>query len=575
MEAAHDYPLDRMVHAAMARATAGISPAALLLACADWLFHLAIAPEKRLELTGKAARKALRLATYACGKALDPTLAPCIAPLPQDTRFAAPEWNAWPYDLLHQGFLLAQQWWWAATTGVRGVSRHHEEVVWFTARQWLDVFSPSNFPPTNPEVIRATLEEGGANLVRGLCNAVEDAQRARRGDKPVGADTFALGRDVAATPGKVVLRNRLIELIQYAPSTAQVHAEPVLIVPAWIMKYYVLDLTPHDSLVKYLRDHGHTVFMVSWKNPTEEDRDLGMDDYRRLGVTAALEAIRAIVPQRRVHAVGYCLGGTLLALAAAAMRGTDDAGLQSLTLLAAQTDFDEAGELMLFIDESQLTYLEDMMWSQGYLDTGQMAGAFQLLRSNDLIWSRLVRDYLLGRRQPMSALMAWNADATRMPYRMHAEYLRHLFLDNDFAHGRYEVDGRSIAITDIRVPIFAVGTERDHVAPWRSVYKINLLSDTDVTFLLSSGGHNAGIVSEPGRPGRRYRIATKREGECCYLDAETWLANTPVRQGSWWPEWQAWLAAHASGRAQAPELGAPDRGYPPLGDAPGTYVLQP
>ena len=566
--------LDRRVNATLSKLTLGISPASLMEAWADWLIHLETSPGKQQQLFEKAGRKVSRYLAY-CGRTwLDAECPSCIEPLPHDKRFAGDAWQRWPFRYLYQSFLLTQQWWHNATTGVRGVSKHHEQVVSFVARQLLDMAAPSNFPLTNPEILEATIRQGGGNLYRGALNFMEDWERAVGGKPPVGADDFQVGRDVAATPGKVVFRNRLIELIQYSPTTAEVRREPILIVPAWIMKYYILDLSPGNSLIKYLVDHGHTVFAISWKNPGEEERDLGMEDYRREGIMAAVDAVSSICPETRINALGYCLGGTLLTVAAATMGRDRDDRLASVTLLAAETDFTEAGELMLFIDESQVTYLEDMMWERGYLDTRQMAGAFQLLRSNDLIWSRMVHDYLLGQRAPMIDLMAWNADATRMPYRMHSEYLRRLFLNNDLAEGRYVADGRSIAITDIRVPMFAVGTVRDHVAPWHSVYKINLLTDTDVTFLLTTGGHNAGIVSPPGHPHRSYQIATKREGDP-YKSPEAWQASAPHHEGSWWPAWTAWVDRHAEGgKVKPPKTGNAAKGYRVLCDAPGTYVME-
>jgi len=567
--------IDRSVHAATARFTVGLSPMALIGAYMDWAAHLAFAPGKQAQLGEKAFKKWVRLANYGsrCALRSDGT-EPCIQPLPQDHRFASAAWQQAPFNVMYQAFLLGQQWWHNAMTGVRGVTRRNENMVAFATRQFLDVWSPSNSVFTNPEVLAQTQQELGMNLVRGFQNLVEDWERTAGGRKPVGAESFEVGHNVAVTPGKVVFRNRLIELIQYAPATATVRPQPVLIVPAWIMKYYILDLSPTNSLVRFLTDQGFTVFMISWKNPGPEDRDLSMEDYRRLGAMAALDAVTAVVPGERVHAVGYCLGGTLLSIAAAAMARDGDERLATVSLFAAQADFTEAGELTLFINESQLSFLEDMMWEQGFLDTKQMAGAFQILRSNDLVWSRAVRDYLMGERRPMTDLMAWNADATRMPYRMHTEYLRHLFLDNDLAEGRYHAGGKPVALTDIRAPIFAVGTELDHVAPWRSVYKFHLLTDTAITFVLTNGGHNAGIVSEPGHAHRHYRVSTQA-ADSRYIDPEVWLGATPARSGSWWTEWCAWLATRSGDPVAPPALGAPQAGYAPLCDAPGTYVHQP
>lgn len=565
--------IDRVFHAWLAKLTSGLSPAALMLAYADWSAHLAISPGKQHELIEKALRKATRIAVYAAREAWRPQGGCCIEPLPQDNRFRDPAWQGWPFNFCYQSFLLTQQWWHNATSSIEGVSRQHEEIVSFTMRQILDVWSPSNYLWTNPLVLQTTLRQMGANLLRGWLNLVEDWERAVGGKVPVGAERFRVGHEVASTPGKVVLRNRLMELIQYSPSRKMVWREPVLIVPAWIMKYYILDLSPGNSLMRYLIDSGHTVFMVSWKNPGSEDRDLGMEDYRTLGVMAALDAVAAITRAPKVHALGYCLGGTLLAIAAATMARDGDKRLASISLLAAQTDFDEAGELMLFMNEPQIHYLEELMWEQGYLDTKQMAGAFQLLRSNDLIWSTVVQQYLLGERRPLVDLMAWNADATRLPYRMHSEYLRGLYLNDDLAEGRYRVDGRPVSLGDLRLPVFVVGTLKDHVAPWRSVYKIHLLADcAEITFLLTSGGHNAGIVSEPGHPGRRYQMATRRHGER-YVDPDTWHARIPVHEGSWWPAWERWLIAQSSEQVAPPKIGAPAKGYTALCDAPGTYVL--
>ncbi|MEM7057118.1 MAG: alpha/beta fold hydrolase [Pseudomonadota bacterium] len=565
---------DRALRALAARMTLGLAPTALLSAWADWAVHLTMSPGKRVRLVEKAVRKLTRFQQYVARCAVEGGRgAPCINPLIQDRRFSSDAWQVPPFNLIHQAFLLQQQWWWNATTGVRGVTKQHENAVEFAARQILDVVSPANFALTNPDIIQRTVETGGMNFVWGAQNWMEDVQSFWAGVPRHNGSSYTVGRNIAVTPGKVVFENRLIELIQYAPSTEKVHSQPILITPAWIMKYYILDLRPENSLVKFLTDQGFTVFMISWLNPSERDRDLGMEDYLTLGQMAAIDAVQKITGSEQIHACGYCLGGTLLTVAAAAMARDGDSRLASLTLLAAQFDFTEAGELMVFINESEVSFLEDMMWEQGFLDANQMAGAFQILRSNDLIWSRLTRDYLMGDRRAPNDLATWNADATRMPYRMHSEYLRQMFLENRLSTGRYEVGGAAIALSDIRIPVFAVGTETDHVAPWQSVFKAHLLFDAEVTFALTTGGHNAGIVSEPGHPRRRYRVMTT-SSDAPYRDAEEWLETADQHDGSWWPAWSNWLAKR-SGKMRKPlELGNVEAGYPVLDDAPGQYVMQ-
>lgn len=567
--------LDRPAHTQMARFTQGISPAFLGNAYLDWLTHLALSPGKQQELLEKGYEKALRIAWHLVRGPFD-HCQPCINPLPQDRRFAAPEWQEWPFNLIYQTFLLNQQWWHNATTGVPGVTAHHEDVVTFATRQMLDVFSPSNFLLSNPEVLAATLKSGGMNLVQGAQNFVQETLRQAAGRPQPGLENFRPGKHVALTPGKVVFRNRLIELIQYSPQTDTVFAEPVLIIPSWIMKYYILDLSPDNSLIKYLVEKGHTVFIVSWKNPGAKDRDVGMDDYLKAGVMAAIDAVSAIVPKRKIQALGYCLGGTLLGIAAAYMARHHDERLNTLTLLATELDFEDPGELGLFIDESQLAFLDDMMANKGYLDGKQMAGAFTLLNSRDLVWSRLVHDYLMGRKRPLNDLGAWNLDATRMPYRQQSEYLRSLYLKNDLAEGHYRVDGRPVVLSDIQLPIFVVGTQRDTVSPWHAVYKIHLLTPAEVTFCLTSGGHNVGVVNPPG-PGvkRSYQIGTRKLG-ARYIDPDTWQASMAEHEGSWWPALAHWLQRHASKEKVAPPpMGNEAAGYPVHEDAPGRYVLVP
>jgi polyhydroxyalkanoate synthase len=568
-----DYALDHMLHAAVAKHTGGISPASVMLAGFDWWEHLLFSPSKQLMLGNSLFDKTLHFGHYTMQAALqEDTLPPLITPEPADHRFSSEAWATYPFNVLHQGFLLTQSWWKEATTQVRGVSPHHENVVSFIAKQMLDMASPSNFPLTNPDILATTREQGGTNFWHGFQHWLEDSAQTNAGKPPVGASNFQVGKDVACTQGKVVLRNHLMELIQYAPLTPEVYAEPILITPAWIMKYYILDLSPHNSLVNYLVNKGHTVFIISWRNPDAHDRDIGLEDYLHTGLGEAIHAVKTITGAPSIHAMGYCLGGTLLSIIAAFLARNADTSLHTISLLASQVDFEEAGELLLFVDDSELAFLEDVMWQQGYLDKFQMAGAFQMLRPNDMIWSRLINDYMQGKRQPLNDLMAWNADATRMPYRMHSEYLRELFLKNNLAEGRFLVDGAPIALHDIRTPLFAVGTVNDHVAPWKSAYKILLLTESDVTFVLTSGGHNAGIVSEPEHHGRSYQISTM-PSTASYTPPDTWRATTPTTQGSWWQAWQSWLVQHSSAAKVTPPKMGNTSTYTPLADAPGQYVL--
>jgi polyhydroxyalkanoate synthase len=558
---------DRAFHAGIARLTGGLSPAAVALAFADWQLHLLAAPGKSASLAGEALQHAKEFMDALLPRHARFLPWSVIKPPETDRRFVGRDWELPPFNLMAQAFLLTEDWLHSATANVRGLSRSDAAIADFVLRQCLDTIAPTNFAFSNPKVLRKIMETGGGNFVHGFQNWIQDWLTLASGGRP--DQRFAVGKDVAVTPGKVVYRNELIELIQYTPTTPTVRPEPVLIVPAWIMKYYILDLSPHNSLVRFLVENGFTVFMISWKNPTSDDRNLSLEDYRERGVDAAIAAINEIVPDRAIHAAGYCLGGTLLSIAAARLERERPDCLRTVTLLAAQTDFTEAGELTLFINESQVAFLEDMMWQRGVLGTAQMAGAFQMLRSNDLLWSRLVHDYLIGERAPASDLMSWNADATRMPYRMHSDYLRHLFLDNDLAEGRYQVNGKPIALSNLRKPMFVVGTLRDHVAPWKSVYKIHFLADSEVTFVLTNGGHNAGIVAAPDERNHSYQVLTKK-ADAPYVGPDDWIKLAPSHEGSWWSEWVRFLAAQ-SGSAVAP---------PALDEskvveaAPGTYVLQ-
>ena len=564
--------LDRSAMASLAQFTGGLSPHAMIDAWSDWAMHLGRAPGRQLELMERWRANALKLMQFGSAQALDQPAEKPFKPGPYDTRWSHQGWDKPPFSLWQQGFLATQDWWHAATSELRGLRRQNADRTGFMMRQLLDTVSPSNFPLGNPEILEKTRATGGRNLIDGAARCADDARHILAQEHRPVPKEFALGKVLARTPGVVVYRNDLMELIQYSPTTSDVQAEPVLIVPAWIMKYYILDLSPENSLVRWLVGQGFTVFCISWRNPGAEDADLSLEAYRKQGVIQALDVINDIVPGQKVHANGYCLGGTLLAIAAAAMARDGEDRLASVTLMAAQVDFAEAGELLLFLDESQVAFLEDLMWSQGYLDRPQMSGAFAAIRSEDLIWSRAVRRYFLGEPDLPTDVTVWVNDTTRMPARMHSEYLRGIFLENRISAGRFAVDGKVIALKDISGPVFVIGTETDHIAPWRSVYKTALFTDCDLHFLLTKGGHNSGILSEPGHRGRHYRIG-HRPALALYRDPDTWLAAHDPVPGSWWPEWSKWLARQSSGTVPARQPGT-DPNYPSIATAPGAYIHQ-
>ncbi|NDY93395.1 PHA/PHB synthase family protein [Ideonella livida] len=563
--------LDSRWHAAMAKLTGGLSPVALTLAWTDWALHLATQPAQARRLGLAAWGQGLRL----LGQSLAPAAQdPADPATPADPRFADPLWARWPWQGAVQAAQAAETWW-AEATQLRGMSPHHQEMAGFFARQWLDMLSPANWGLANPEVLRRTLERQGGNLRDGAAHLGDDWRR-RHGLSPLQPPTrpYQPGVDLAVTPGRVVHRNALAELIQYDPVTPQVQAEPVFLVPSWIMKYYILDLSPENSLVRWLVGQGHTVFILSWRNPDEGDARLTLADYLEAGIFDALAAIGRAVPGEAVHACGYCLGGTLLSIGAAALaRPGQVQGAQtlpplaSLSLLAAETDFTEPGELGVLIDEGQVALLEDMMAERGYLSGAQMAGSFAYLHSRDLVWSQQLRRFWMGEADQPNDLMAWNADTTRMPALMHSEYLRRCYLRNELAEGRFPVEGRPVSLGDLRQPLFVVGTEKDHVSPWKSVYKLHRLTDTDLTFVLANGGHNAGIVSEPGHRGRHYALRLRPAG-AAWVPPEAWGQQAERREGSWWQAWHDWLVTHSRGpvTARTPAAG--------LGPAPGHYVLQ-
>ncbi len=493
---------------------------------------------------------------------------PVAAPEPRDNRFAHPDWSENPYfDFIKQGYLIATRWAEDLVEDAEGIDEHTRHKAQFYLRQVTSMLSPSNFLATNPELIRHTLAENGANLVRGLKMYEEDMQagngalRVRQTD-PSG---FEVGRNMAVTPGEVVFRNDLIELIQYAPTTETVFKRPLLIVPPWINKFYILDLNPQKSFIKWMVDQGLTVFCISWVNPDERHAEKDFESYMNEGIEAAIDAVGAATGENEVAAAGYCVGGTLLAVTLAMQAATGRKRITSATLLTTQVDFTHAGDLKVFADEEQIKQVEKTMGERGYLEGARMANAFNMLRPNDLIWPYVVNNYIKGKAPSAFDLLYWNSDATRMPAANHSFYLRNCYLENNLAKGRMVLSNVRLDLKRVKVPVFNLATREDHIAPALSVFKGSKRFGGTVDYVLAGSGHIAGVVNPPAKPKYGFWTGGPVKGQF-----EEWLEKAAETSGSWWPYWLRWMEAQAPERvpARSPGGGA----LPSLGPAPGTYV---
>jgi polyhydroxyalkanoate synthase subunit PhaC len=494
---------------------------------------------------------------------------PVIQADPKDRRFRDDAWKENEvFDFIKQSYLLSARFVQDVVTHVDGLDAHTAQKVDFYARQFVDAMSPSNFLLTNPEVLRKTAETGGDNLIKGLQNLLSDLERGRGKlrIKMTDMEAFKIGENIAVTPGKVVFQNELMQLIQYSPTTDKVLKRPLVIFPPWINKFYILDLRPKNSFVRWAVAQGHTVFMVSWVNPDERLADRGFDDYMREGVLAALDAIEAATGERGVNAIGYCLGGTLLGTALAYMAASDDDRVRSATYFVSMLDFRESGELNVFIDEEQLKMLEEKMNKRGFLEGSEMANTFNMLRANDLIWSFVVNNYLMGNDPFPFDLLYWNSDSTRMPARMHSFYLRNMYQENRLAQpGGITIDGVGIDLSRVKVPAYFISTREDHIAPWKTTYTGTHMLGGKSRFVLAASGHIAGVVNPP--EGGKYSHWINPD---LPERAEDWFAGATEIAGSWWPDWQRWVTALDKRQVKARQPG--DGKLPVIEDAPGSYV---
>jgi polyhydroxyalkanoate synthase subunit PhaC len=494
---------------------------------------------------------------------------PRVEPSPSDRRFKDAAWSeSTLFDFIKQSYLLTARWMQTTVKEVDGLDDKTAKKVDFYTRQFVDAMAPSNFVLTNPEVLRTTIESGGENLVNGLKHVLDDLERGkgRLMIKMTDMDAFKVGENIAVTPGKVVYQNDLMQLIQYTPTTETVKRRPLLIMPPWINKFYILDLRPKNSFIKWAVDQGHTVFVVSWVNPDEHLAKKGFDDYMVEGPFAALDAIEQATGEREVNVIGYCLGGTLLAATLAYMAHKGDDRFTSATYFVALTDFAEPGELSVFIDEDQLHSLEERMKGHGYLEGSDMATTFNMLRANDLIWSFVVNNYLLGKEPFPFDLLYWNSDSTRMPAAMHSFYLRNMYQENKLVvPGGISLLNVPIDLSTVTVPSFLLSTREDHIAPWKSTYAATQIYKGPIKFVLAASGHIAGVVNPPGQ--KKYG---HWENGKLPPAPDTWLEGATYYEDSWWPAWEKWVSEYSGGEVKARQPG--DGKLTPIEDAPGSYV---
>jgi polyhydroxyalkanoate synthase len=498
----------------------------------------------------------------------DSKVAPVAAPAPGDRRFRDAEWQQNEiFDFIKQSYLLTAGAMQEMVANLDGIPEKERRRIEFFTRQFADAMSPTNFPFTNPEVMRATLASNGENLVKGLSNLIADIERGQ-GELAIrqSADSFVIGENIATAPGKVVFRNKLIELLQFSPSTDEIYERPLLIFPPWINKFYILDLRPENSFIRWLVGQGYTVFVVSWANPDGKLAQMGFEDYMRDGIFAALDAVKDATGVEDPNCVGYCIGGTLLAATLAYMAAKKDARVHSATFWAAQTDFSEAGDLSVFVDEAQLEAMEQMMKrSGGVLDGAKMAGTFNMLRANDLIWSFVISNYMLGKSPMPFDLLYWNSDTTRMPEKLHLSYLRQCYKDNLLALGKMMLGGVRLDLSRVKVPVYLQSAREDHIAPANSVFKATHLFGGPVRFVLAGSGHIAGVINPPAAKKYQYWTNDKKTETL-----EGWRAAATEHPGSWWTDWDIWLSQLSGAKIPARHPG--DGKLKVLGEAPGEYV---